>query len=194
MLFRSPIAHLNTVFHQNFILLDNICGDLDFEEGGNPVVMNRVLGFWDPVLCDSFAAESMGYSPRDIAYIRLAEQLGVGSAQVSDANRISLNEGVLDTDPVPMHSTRRISRLAAYASAKDACSACYGSLIYALDRLNDEGKLSGHKMGSIAIGQGCRGKTGDLGIGQCTSCFAKNLGGCPPKAVDIVEFLREFWE
>ncbi len=190
----KPIAHLNTVVHQNFILLDNICGDLDFEEGGNPVVMNRVLGFWDPVLCDSFAAESMGYNPRDIAYIRLAEQLGVGSAQVSDANRISLNEGVLDTDPAPMHSTRRISRLAAYASAKDACSACYGSLIYALDRLNDEGKLSGHKMGSIAIGQGYRGKTGDLGIGQCTSCFAKNLGGCPPKAVDIVEFLREFWE
>jgi len=68
----KPIAHLNTVIHQDFILLDNICGDLDFEEGGNPVVMNRVLGFWDPVLCDSFAAESMGYRPSDIAYIRLA--------------------------------------------------------------------------------------------------------------------------
>lgn len=60
----KPIAHLNTVIHQDFILVDNICGDLDFEEGGNPVVMNRVLGFRDPVLCDSFAAENMGYPHR----------------------------------------------------------------------------------------------------------------------------------
>lgn len=188
----KPIAHLNTVIRQDFILLDNICGDLDFEEGGNPVVMNRVLGFWDPVLCDSFAAESMGYSPYDIAYIRLAEQLGVGSADVSGAHMVSLDEGAPDTAPV--RRTRRISRLAAYAAPKHACSACYGSLIYALDRLNDEGELEAHKTGSIAIGQGYRGRKGRLGIGQCTSCFAKNLGGCPPKAVDIAEFLREYWD
>lgn len=188
----KPIAHLNTVIHQDFILLDNICGDLDFEEGGNPVVMNRVLGFWDPVLCDSFAAQSMGYHPHDIAYIRLAEQLGVGSTDMAGANRISLNEGTLDK--AYMRGTKRVSRLAAYAAAKDACSACYGSLIYALDRLNDEGNLTDHKTGSIAVGQGYRGKTGKTGIGQCTSCFEKNLGGCPPNALDIVQFLRENWE
>ncbi len=188
----KPIAHLNTVIRQDFILLDNICGDLDFEEGGNPVVMNRVLGFWDPVLCDSFAAQSMGYHPLDIAYIRLAEQLGVGSTDLSSANRISLNEGILDKALIK--GTKRVSRLAAYAAPKDACSACYGSLIYALDRLNDEGKLACHKTGSIAVGQGYRGKTGPIGIGQCTACFEKNLGGCPPNAADIAEFLREYWE
>ncbi len=188
----KPIAHLNTVIHQDFILLDNICGDLDFEEGGNPVVMNRVLGFWDPVLCDSFAAESMGYRPSDIAYIRLAEQLGVGSTDVEHANPIVLGEGI--PEKKKMRSTKRVSKLAAYADAKDACSACYGSLIYALDRLNDEGLLAGHSAASISIGQGYRGKTGKIGIGQCTGCFEKNLGGCPPKAVDIAEFLRQQWE
>ena len=30
----KPIAHLNTVVRNDFILVDNICGDLDFEEGG----------------------------------------------------------------------------------------------------------------------------------------------------------------
>ena len=35
----KPIAHLNTGIHQDFIVVDNICGDLDFEDGGNPVVM-----------------------------------------------------------------------------------------------------------------------------------------------------------
>ncbi len=39
----KPIAHLNTGIHQDFIVVDNICGDLDFEDGGNPVVMNPHL-------------------------------------------------------------------------------------------------------------------------------------------------------
>ena len=38
----EPIAHLNAGLHQDFVVVDNICGDLDFEDGGNPVVMNRI--------------------------------------------------------------------------------------------------------------------------------------------------------
>lgn len=188
----KPIAHLNTVIHQDFILVDNICGDLDFEEGGNPVYMNRILGFKDPVLCDSFAAESMGYRASDIAYIRLAEQLGVGSTDVAHANVIPLNQGAADIGPIKR--TPRVSQLAAYAAPKDACSACYGSLIYALDRLDGEGLLGGRKRASVAIGQGYRAQSGRLGVGQCTKCFEKSLGGCPPKAVDIAEFLRREWQ
>ena len=45
--------------------------------------------------------------------------------------------------------------MAKYADAKDACSACYGSLIYALDRLNDAGELRGKKE-TICIGQAYR--------------------------------------
>ena len=68
----KPIAHLNTIARNDFILVDNICGDLDFEEGGNPVVMNRVLGFKDPVLCDAFVCDCMGYSVDDVPYITMA--------------------------------------------------------------------------------------------------------------------------
>ncbi len=133
--------------------MDNICGDLDFEEGGNPVVMNRVPGFKDPVLCDSFAAESMGHRARDML-IYMPEQLGVGSTDVEHARLISISEGAPDMKT--MRRSRRVTKLAAYADAKGACSACYGSLIYALDRLSDEGRLRGHKTGEIAIGQGYR--------------------------------------
>lgn len=187
----KPIAHLNTVIHQDFILVDNICGDLDFEEGGNPVVMNRVLGFKDPVLCDSFAAECIGYDPLSIEYIRLAEQLGIGSTDVSHANLIPLNEEALEVGN--MQRSPLVARLAGYTDAKDACSACYGSLIYALNRLENEGLLHDKEKKSIAIGQGYRGKSGKIGIGQCTNCFENHLSGCPPKAVDIVEFLKKEW-
>lgn len=186
----KPIAHLSTIVPRGFILVDNICGDLDFEEGGNPVVMNRVLGFRDPVLCDAYVCAAMGYSIDEAPYISLAEQLGSGSSNLSQARLVMLNEDTAPDRRFPM--TRRVQNLARYASASDACSACYGSLIYALDRLNDKGLLSGQRP-PVSIGQGFKGQTGEIGVGQCTSCFKKTLKGCPPKAVDIVRFLQEEW-
>lgn len=187
----KPIAHLNTIARNDFILVDNICGDLDFEEGGNPVVMNRILGFKDPVLCDAFVCNCMGYSIEDVPYIPLAEELGVGSSDVAHANMIYVNEPTEAEGH--FHMTHRVQSLARYAAPKDACSACYGSLIYALDRLKDAGFL--HKgLPPVAIGQGYQGETGAIGVGRCTACFDKTLQGCPPKAAEMVEFLKESWK
>lgn len=192
-----PIAYLNTVIHQDFILADNICGDLDFEEGGNPVTMNRILAFKDPVLCDSFAARTMGYDPEEIEYIRLAEKLGVGStdlssAQICDLSQDKKTEGGRGKGTLAPRG--RVRQLAGFVNQNHACSACYGSLIYALDRLDEEGILRGKKKESIAIGQGFRGKSGELGVGSCTSCFRHSLKGCPPAAADMARFLKENWK
>lgn len=187
----KPIAHLNTIARNDFILVDNICGDLDFEEGGNPVVMNRILGFKDPVLCDTFVCECMGYSVEDVPYISLAERLGVGSTDLAHANRIYLNPPTEAAGTFRM--TRRVQGLTRFTAPKDACSACYGSLIYALDRLNDMGRLK-KNLPQVAIGQGYQGQDGEIGVGKCTACCQKSLGGCPPKAADIVEFLEENWK
>lgn len=187
----KPIAHLGVIAPSHFILVDNICGDLDFEEGGNPVTMNRVLGFIDPVLCDSYVCDCMGYSVDDIPYIRMAEKLGVGSTDTAHANFIYLNEARGEKGKIKM--TRRVQSLAKFTDQKDACSACYGSLIYALDRLNDSGKLR-KGLPPVCIGQGYKGQSGEIGVGQCTCGFAKSLKGCPPKAVDMVAFLEENWK
>ena len=88
--------------------------------------------------------------------------------------------------------TRRVRTLAAYTAPKDACSACYGSLIYALDRLSDAGLLR-RGLPPVSIGQVYKGRTGEIGVGSCTSCHQKHLNGCPPKAADMVDFLRENW-
>lgn len=186
----KPIAHLNVIAPNDFILVDNICGDLDFEEGGNPVTMNRVLGFKDPVLCDSYVCDCMGYSVDEVPYIRMAEKLGVGSTDTAHANLIYLNEDQTGSGKFKM--TRRVQNLAKFAAPKDACSACYGSLIYALDRLNDTGSLK-KSLPPVCIGQGYKGQTGEIGVGQCTCGFSKSLKGCPPKAVDMVAFLEENW-
>ena len=184
-----PIAELNRIIHQDFILVDNICGDLDFEEGGNPVPMNRVLGFKDPVLCDSFAAQTMGYDPYEIDYIYLAESKGVGSADLSRAQIMDLSpEGEKERPPKP---TGIVKRLEKYIAPQDACSACYGTLIYALRRLSQDGYALDKLQNKICIGQGYRGKEGELGVGNCTRCFRHTVAGCPPTAADVVNYLKK---
>lgn len=74
--------------------------------------MNRILGCLDPVLCDSFVCQTMGYEIREVPYIGLAERLGVGSSDLSKAKIIALNDGVA----AGQKSTRRIAALEAYAA------------------------------------------------------------------------------
>lgn len=188
----KPIAHLNTVARNDFILVDNICGDLDFEEGGNPVPMDRILGFSDPVLCDAFVCDTMGFDPSEVPYIGMAEALGVGSSNLANAKLHILNEPV---SAVPSGKpSRRVEKLSRYIQADDACSACYGSLIHALNRMDEAGFLEKRFLKQpIAIGQGWQKKTGEIGIGRCTSGCSHSLKGCPPKAGEILQFLEEYW-
>lgn len=66
----------------------------------------------------------------------------------------------------------------------------YGSLIFALERLNEKGLLNKLKE-KLYIGQGFKNKQySGIGIGACTSGFDKCVRGCPPKARDIVEYLE----
>ena len=187
----KPIAHLNTVLPPQLVLVDNICGDLNFEEGGNPVVMNRIFACSDPVLCDAYVCECIGYSVDDVPYIRIAEQLGVGNADVSQAEFILLNEP--SETPPNLHASGRIRNLEKYTDARDACSACCGSLVYALDRLESKGTTR-RKQEKICVGQGWKNHSGKIGIGNCTKNCQKHLPGCPPKARDIVHFLTENWK
>ena len=44
----------------------------------------------------------------------------------------------------------------------------------------------------ICIGQGYRGKSGELGVGHCTRNFKHHAEGCPPTENQIYEFLKEY--
>lgn len=186
----QPIAHLAAAFPNELIVVDNICGDLDFEEGGNPVTMNRILCGRDGVLMDAFACRVLGCSPEEVPYIAMAAALGAGCADAAAAELIPLNECTADAAG---GATRRVKELAAYAAPKDACSACYGMLIHALDKLERRDALWGHRE-KICIGQGYRGQGGGIGVGRCTAGCRCSLSGCPPTAADMLTFLEENWQ
>ena len=185
-----PIAYLAAIRSADFVLCDGICGDLDFEEGGNPVRMNRIFCGTDSVLCDSYLASVMGYDPEDIEYIRLAAELGVGSMDLEHADILELNH---DETKAGSRATGRAAKLGRYTVQKEACSACYANLIQALARLQDEGKLGAFASAPVSVGQGFRGVLGNgPASGNCTAGFKSFCRGCPPKTRDILRYLEEY--
>lgn len=182
----KPIGYLSMAVRQDFILVDNICGDLDSEDGGNPVEMNRVLAGRDPVLMDAYVCSLLGYQTEEVPYILEAEKIGVGSADLSQAEFLMFG----DIKEISVKRERKIVEVYDLVEEVDSCSACYAYLVPAVLRLKEEGLLE-KLPEKICIGQGYRGKKGELGIGNCTRLFRHSLKGCPPLEDEIYTFLRD---
>lgn len=185
----KPIAYLSRALKVDLNIVDALNGDLTFEEGGNPVQMDRIIIGQNPVLVDSYCSSLIGYTKDDIPYLKLAEELGVGEADLSKAN-ITEYETAEKTCST-FTPSRLVAKLTKKVDAYDACSACYGSLVHALKRLDENGLLNKINK-KILIGQGYKGQRAEgIGIGNCTSKCDHHLKGCPPSARDIVKFLED---
>lgn len=182
----KPIGYLAKALPVQLIIVDAMCGDLTFEEGGNPVRMDRLIAGVDPVLIDTYGASLLGYSPDDISYIGIAERMGVGSSDLSKAVIKEYNAAAKNGSYfVP---SGKAKSLAKNVVEDKACSACYGSLIHALNRLSENGSRVREK---VYIGQGFCGQERDgVGIGNCTKNFKAHVSGCPPTAKAIVAFME----
>jgi len=186
----KPIAALNALLLDKgkgpalYCVVDGICGDLTFEEGGTPVEANRIIAGQNPLLVDSFCAGLIGYRPDDIGYLSYGKKIGIGEYYSQETKVVELNPG---SKPVGQVQSNRIAdRYRALIKEDSACSVCYAALVFAMHR-NGGTALRGRK---ISIGQGFKGKSGDgIGIGNCTRGFHAHVKGCPPKAVDILSFL-----
>ena len=180
----KPIAALAAYLKPSLVIVDSICGDLDFEEGGNPVHTNRMMLGTDPVQMDAYGCQLMGLDLDDVPYIRLAEQWGAGSTEIEEV--IALNEPAdAASYPAPSGLIRRLTR---NVTADSACSACYASLVRALYSAKEQGIAP---RDSIYIGQGFRGKQLEgIGIGNC--CLGAEIcaKGCPPTASTILKTLN----
>lgn len=178
----KPIASLAALLPVHYCVVDSICGDLSFEEGGNPVEANRIIAGHDMLTVDAYCAELIGYNPDDVGYLKHAK----ASEKIGEIKILEVNP---DQKPQRQQKSSRLSERYNSNIMEDcACSVCYASLIHALHRCNVSGK-------KVCIGQGFRGKTEDaIGIGSCTSAFKNHVKGCPPKAVDIIKKLGNYDE
>ena len=196
----EPIGHLSAAIRQDFIIADAVSPDLTFEDGGNPVSLDRLICAADPVLMDAYGAAALGLSLQEVRYIEIAEECGVGCSDLSGADisyYLEKNEGgrhgyvkaEVPSLPWERDRSRSVIGLKELVEDVDSCSACYGTLIPALKRLEEEGELR-RLPGKICIGQGYRGRTGEFGIGNCTAAFRHTLKGCPPSAEEMYQYLK----
>lgn len=182
----EPIAALGAALRPNLTIVDSICGDLDFEEGGTPVQTNRMFLGHDQVQVDAFGCSLMGIDTEMVGYIPLAEQYGAGKRDFSEDDIVYLNQP--SEAPAYPKPSGIVSRLTKNVEQNNACSACYGNLVHALYRMEHE--YCNTYRDHICIGQGFKDKFIDgVGIGKCCNCAAKQVMGCPPSAEAIIRFL-----
>lgn len=180
----KPIAALATALRPHLTIVDSICGDLDFEEGGNPVFTGRMLLGTDPVQLDTYGCRLMGLPLDAVPYIGLAESWGAGSTFIGPDDLVRLNAPESSVGYPP--PSGKVARLTAKVQADSACSACFAGLVRALYTADTAPRIP------IAIGQGWRGKPFDgLGIGRCCDCASRTVQGCPPTAEAIAKILAE---
>jgi len=181
----EPIAALGMAIRPDLHVVDSLCGDLSFEEGGTPVPTQRILLGFDPVLLDSYGAALMGIAPEEIRYLCLARDYGVGRFASPDTPVTELHPE--DRPKAQARIGRAAQRYAACIHEDSACSACYAALIFALSKVG-----ASHGRGPIHIGQGLRGKTiNGVGVGNCAQGCTRHLPGCQPRGLDIVTFLQD---
>ena len=180
----KPIAALGAALKPGLVIVDSICGDLNFEEGGTPVQTNRMFLATDAVQADAYGASLMGLRLSEVPYIELAETYGGGSTGFEPGDIVNLNEPS-DAAAYP-RPTGTVAQLTRRVAQDRACSACFANLVRALYSTG-LGKDT-----DIRIGQGFQGKTFDgLGIGRCCKGASKCVMGCPPTAQQIADALED---
>ena len=181
---QKPIAALGAALKPRLIIVDSICGDLDFEEGGTPVQTNRMYLGTDAVQLDAYGRALMGLNPEDVPYVEMAERFGAGSTRWNPEDIIELNSPSAGASyPRPRGTVASLTR---NVHENQACSACFASLVRALHTTRcGQGQ-------EIFIGQGWQGKTPEgLGIGRCCRGVSQCVPGCPPTAEAIAKVLEE---
>ena len=165
----EPIARLNRAVKSDFVIVDALCGDLTFEEGGSPVRMDRIVACEDPVAADAYCARLIGLDPQSVEYIRLAARYGVGRAEPVTV----IESGEPDACSELPESGGLVARLTRDVHSKQACSACYGGLVHALYRLQEWGARRALNV-DLYVGQGYRGVSLEgFGIGNCVDRASK---------------------
>lgn len=181
---QRPIAALAAALKPGLCIVDSICGDLDFEEGGTPVQTNRMFLGTDAVQIDAYGRALMGLPSEDVPYIELAERFGCGRASWSPEELINLN------NPADAAAYQRpsgtVASLTRNVRENQACSACFANLVRALHVTGIRPRQP------IFIGQGWQEQALDgLGVGKCCRGAASCAMGCPPTAEQIAKLLQE---
>jgi uncharacterized protein (DUF362 family) len=171
---------------------------------GEPAHMKLVISSFDCVAADAVASSVMGIDPYETSYIALAEEQGLGCADVSQIHvvgksikevqrpfkRITL-KSVLDSEEFRKYNVRILD--------VGACSGCHSVLTALISDLVDKGKLPDFADTIFVMGQNLSPKDLEniegnvILVGSCTRHVKEDgktyLKGCPPHILDVKKTL-----
>jgi uncharacterized protein (DUF362 family) len=171
---------------------------------GEPAYMRLLISSFDCVAADAVASTVMGIDPYETSYIALAEEQGLGCADVSQIRvvgktvaevrrpfkRITL-ESVLQSEEFKKYRVRIVDA--------GACSGCHSVLTALISDLVEKGKLPGFANTTFVMGQNLlprdlENTEGNIVlVGSCTKHMRDHgneyLKGCPPHILDVKKTL-----
>ena len=194
----QAIIDLNKAVLPELTILDGTIGMEGLgPNSGTPVGLGLLLASTDTVALDAVASAVMGFDPQEIRYIQMAQEQGLGCA---DLERIEVLG--LSIDEV-RHPFKRI-----HLSAMDydqygmrivesgACSGCQHFLEAIVTKLQERGGLEALRGYTIVYGQTVKPPEKYEGqlllLGTCLRKYKEQgryLPGCPPHPDDFKEFL-----
>lgn len=196
----QAIIDLNKVVLPELAIIDGTIG----MEGpgpvhGLPVGLGVLVASWDPVAADAVAAKIMGFDPADLEYLQLAQDQGLGCA---DLSQIEVRGLTIEEVRRPFQRAEldfsQFHRLNSYIYESGMCSVCKHCFESFLLNLERKGKLDLIREATILLGQTVQMPEryeGELFlIGTCTRKFAragKFLAGCPPRMEELEAFFEE---
>jgi len=163
---------------------------------GTPKRMNLILMSRYAVELDSIATKLMGIEPSDIEHLRLADEQGLGTINVSE---IDLRGADLRKDAarfIVPSSAPNIPKGVSLSLGK-ACRNCVAPYNVAVFRIDKNGRLTDLKGLEILMGRGvkpsARGKQ-TLAIGNCCKPIQDKVDsyvpGCPPPGILIGDSIK----
>ena len=190
----QAIAQLASVVSPQLIIVDGLQGDLMSETGRTPVQMERILIGHDPVAVDSVVADMLGYAPRKIRHIAHSADADLGSCELEKIQIKALNRPTKTerfTAPPPL-----TDRFPCTINADGACCTCMGNLIFALERLKENGLLSRqhHFLVGLKAKTASQKNQKTIAVGQCAAAINSadiTIDECPPSASTIYKSLAD---
>jgi len=164
---------------------------------GTPVNLGVIVSSFDTVAADAVSAAVMGIDPMEIEYIKLAEEQGLGCADLCQIQLRGLSIDDVKRDfKITQIDFDTYREQGAIIYEAGACSGCH-HFLESLITYHLKGDVDLLKGYTIIFGQTVRPPEkidGELlCFGSCTRRYRKQgeyLAGCPPHGQDVLEYLR----
>lgn len=164
---------------------------------GTPVNFGVIVSSFDTVAADAVAAAVMGIDPMEIEYIKLAEEQGLGCADLSQIQLRGLSiDDVKKEFKITQIDFDTYREQGAIIYEAGACSGCH-HFLESLITYHLKGNVDLLKGYTIIFGQTVRPPEkieGELlSFGACTRKYRNQgeyIAGCPPHGLDVLEYLR----